>query len=489
MALVMVLWLMTILCAVALEVCLYARLRLQATHNAADAAESFFLATAGIERAVAELKGARDGIVTLEGLTESADRTYHNVELGRGSYTLLVGPRERRTEEFEFGIADESAKVNLNKADEAMLGRLPGMSPDLAAGIVELRKEIKQIREIEDLLLVRNMDRLALFGEDQNRNGLLDPAENDGDENWPPDNRDGRLDGGLADHLTCHSAVRNVSTEGRKRVNINKASAEEIVKEVPQISREQADSIVEQRKKGEFASVFDLLDVMLVQQGQSGAGKGQGGGSSPTAGGSATGSTARSSSASAGTSASDAGSSARASSESSSAAASQSGTSGGKAGAQAETKPAKGSDSQQQGTTATTGQKAFDLEKLKAVADLLTTVDADVVEGLVNLNTAPPEVLAALPGMDESLAAQVCARRDETPFENVMALLDVVGMTTEKLKGLFSLVSVRSDVFSVRSFGALGTQGNGTPGMYRCVSAVIDRSGDTVNLSSWREPR
>jgi hypothetical protein len=43
-------------------------------------------------------------------------------------------------------------------------------------------------------------------------------------------------------------------------------------------------------------------------------------------------------------------------------------------------------------------------------------------------------------------------------------------------------VSARSDVFRVRSFGVLGTGD-----MYYCVSAVIDRTGDTAKIQYWRE--
>ena len=67
-----------------------------------------------------------------------------------------------------------------------------------------------------------------LFGEDTNRNGVLDPNENDGDDNFPPDNRDGRLDRGIYDFVTVHSAEPNSSLTGQQRININSTNTGEL---------------------------------------------------------------------------------------------------------------------------------------------------------------------------------------------------------------------------------------------------------------------
>ena len=95
--------------------------------------------------------------------------------------------------------------------------------------------------------------------------------------------------------------------------------------------------------------------------------------------------------------------------------------------------------------------------------------------------------MACLPGVGESLAADICAAREDGTFESVAELLGVSGMTTEKFRRICNLVSVRSDVFSVRSFGVVGAIDAPDHGVCRCVSVVIDRTADEVKLHSWRE--
>src|SRR6185503_18301260 len=70
---------------------------------------------------------------------------------------------------------------------------------------------------VEELLLVKGFTGWIVFGEDYNRNGLLDPSENDGDATFPPDNSDGALFPGVAPFLTLWSRENNQSSDGRTR--------------------------------------------------------------------------------------------------------------------------------------------------------------------------------------------------------------------------------------------------------------------------------
>jgi hypothetical protein len=89
--------------------------------------------------------------------------------------------------------------------------------------------------------------------------------------------------------------------------------------------------------------------------------------------------------------------------------------------------------------------------------------------------------------VDEALASAICDHRLRHKFESTAELLDVQGMSVDKFKGICNLVGVRSDVFSVRSFGVLQPAGEPSGGTYCCVVAVIDRTDDKIRLSSWRE--
>jgi DNA uptake protein ComE-like DNA-binding protein len=67
-----------------------------------------------------------------------------------------------------------------------------------------------------------------LFGEDRNRNGVLDPNENDGDLSDPPDNMDGTLDRGFYDYVTVYSREENTDAEGEERVAVNRAQSPQL---------------------------------------------------------------------------------------------------------------------------------------------------------------------------------------------------------------------------------------------------------------------
>jgi len=444
-ALIAVLWLMTVLSAVVLQASLFTRLHTHATRNTTDGVLALFLARAGIERAVADLRLLQTRVVSLDELRESETGVYCNVECGSGSYTLLTD-NETLGNEPDYGIMDECGRINLNEADQTMLSSLPDVSPDLAAAIVQLRGDIEQIHEIGDLMMLEGADAAMLYGEDSNGNGLLDPWEDDGTESWPPDNADGRLDRGIAQYLTCWSAVRNVTVDGEERVDISSADANEITQKLPDVTRRQANSIVEHRNKHEFKSIADLLDVMLVEQRRGEEHQDDG----------------------------DADEDAEESESN-------------REGGSSERSSDRGESRNGSNRSQTTSTNAFDTDAFKRIADLVTISSDDVLKGRINVNTAPREVLACLPGVSEELAMEIEGARGEGAFETVGDLLDVSGMTTETFKGICNHVSVRSDVFTARSFGVLVAP-DGSVAACRCVQAVIDRTDEeAVRIVSWRE--
>jgi len=137
-----------------------------------------------------------------------------------------------------FGLVDEASKINLNApwltAD--MIQYLPGMTPQIAAAIMDWRDANSTVSDngaedetysrlaqpyktknapfesVEELRLVAGMTSEILYGEDANLNGILDPNENDGDDSPPFDNRDGRLDPGLMEYFTVYSREPAIGT-------------------------------------------------------------------------------------------------------------------------------------------------------------------------------------------------------------------------------------------------------------------------------------
>ncbi len=121
-------------------------------------------------------------------------------------------------------------------------------------------------------------------------------------------------------------------------------------------------------------------------------------------------------------------------------------------------------------------------QAFKAVVDLVTVSEEKYVRGLVNVLTAPTEVLAALPGLDEDKALAVVDYRKsvETDYGNSGWLLDVEGITVGDFQQLVPFVTVRSYQFSVDAIGAKGK-------VFRRVHAVLDRSDPEVRVLYWRD--
>lgn len=182
---------------------------------------------------------------SLQGQTPTAaDMPCGAVRVGSGAF-WIIRPNFDDDHTQAFGLVDEASKLNLNTVGANALSLLPQMTPDMAASVLIWRgatgsttaggaddnyylmlSDPYQCKKgsfetVEELLLVKDITRDILYGEDANRNGILDANEDDGDASDPTDNRNGQLDRGLADFVTVYSSDQNVSSSGRPRANIN----------------------------------------------------------------------------------------------------------------------------------------------------------------------------------------------------------------------------------------------------------------------------
>ena len=473
MALIFTLWIVVLLTSVAFGMSFKGHLRAQLTATVGDTTKAFFLARAGLEKALADLASMESTLQAQFELREEGDFLYRNIELGEGSYTLYAGEDDDAVP--LYGMLDESSKLNVNTADASQLEKLPNLEGAVAASIVAFRQD-EPFRDLEELLLIEGMDRTVLYGEDQNGNGILDPNEDDGDQGWPQDNSDGRLDLGVAAYLTTWSASLERTADGEERIDITTASAESISDSIDEISLQQAQSIVAHRGNKEFSSVLDLYDVELVEvvkeDGQRPEGSQlqnqppQPGNASRREGGNPE-------------------EPPQNEQRQDQPFDPRQQTQGDQGRDSTNAQTEEGQDNQTQPTTKSTGRKAFNEDAVAKIADLLTLETEEASAGLVNINTASLDVIACLPGLDESIAGAIVDERrgrEGGGFTTVMDLLSVAGMSREKLKALYSQVAVRSDVFTVRSFGVLesGTTHVG-------VSAVVDRTGSIARILYWRE--
>ncbi len=177
------------------------------------------------------------------------------------------------TAEIRYGLTDESAKLNVYHADPAWLAALPHLNAELVQALLPgsdpaaggtgtnnldvagrpaavndagstnqpaadvLPSSAASVAmagppartgdpagSLEELFAGAGLDPQLLYGEDVNLNLRLDPNENDGDAQWPPDDGNGQLDLGLQADLTLVSYDLNVDSQGRPRVNLADAS-------------------------------------------------------------------------------------------------------------------------------------------------------------------------------------------------------------------------------------------------------------------------
>jgi type II secretory pathway component PulK len=168
-------------------------------------------------------------------LEDGSERWYFTV------YTMSDPDRP----ELRFGLTDEASKLNLASATEAMLEKLPQMTPYLVQGLLDFldadntpRLEGAEqeyydnltrpytarngpLATLDEILLVRGFTPALLYGEDANLNFQLDPNEDDGGQQPPTDNKDGRLDGGLRQYLTVSSYDLNQDSSRAPRIDLN----------------------------------------------------------------------------------------------------------------------------------------------------------------------------------------------------------------------------------------------------------------------------
>jgi hypothetical protein len=172
-----------------------------------------------------------------------------------GYFSVVTTPRPEdlalSAQPYRFGVADENSKINLNSlflwskaANDPtcqigynMLMQLPNMTSDIANSILDwldgsstsprpggAKDETYMgmsppyhckngpLDSLEEMLLIKGVTPQLLYGNDRNRNGVLDPDEDDGS---------GTIDLGWQAYLTVFSSERNVDSTGAARTWIN----------------------------------------------------------------------------------------------------------------------------------------------------------------------------------------------------------------------------------------------------------------------------
>jgi DNA uptake protein ComE-like DNA-binding protein len=354
----------------------------------------------------------------------------------RWYFTIYGDPADPQLGIPRYGLTDEAGKININVAPPETLRNLPNMTSELVDCLMDYRDSDSDTRPegaeqdyydhldspyvirngplgtLEELLMVKGFNARIIYGEDANVNGLLDPNEDDGDDSFPPDARDGHLDRGLRGAATVLTSEPNRNTAGKARININ---ADTPPSRIPGLSDQTLRFILLYRSEGNtFKHPSELLEMKykLKQDHKE--------------------------------------------------------IPGAKAGLEIDS--------------------AVKGEQLAAVLDELTTQAVDKakpVVGLVNVNTAPADVLAVLPGMDPNLAQQIVdARRDlDTETKASLAWLYTQNLLdAAAFKLVAPYLTTRSFQYSLRCVGF------GVPcGRYRVLEAVVDMGGGSPRVIYLRD--
>ncbi len=465
--LLIVLWMMVVLAILGTSYYHLSTLEFLTTKNDLDKFEAELLAESALYLAFADLTEENaEGHTDLSGDWAGAGQLFEEATLGKGFFQIYTDDVNSEEGGTCFGLRDENSKLNINTATKEMLEKLPGMNSARAAAIVDWRDSDSEVtsggaeeeyyselsspysprngefKTLGELLLVKDITPGRLYGEDANRDGILQTAENDRNKNDPPDNGDGKLDRGLLPYITLYSYVKNVNAGGEKRLNVNTAAAEQLKERLKgKVPDSKIDKFITAREKTKVKEITDLIASSSNSENQSG------------------------NSASSGTETEDNRKSAASESSSQSAnAETDSTTSEGKLSAEA----------------------MLTEDEFKEACDDLTTKDEEIIPGVVNVNTAPKEVLLCLPGITDSLAEAILARRgaDEQAFTSTGELISLEGMNLDTFKELFPLVSVRSCVFEARAVGYLSDSK-----AYASIQAVIDQSGAKPKFLYYRTMR
>lgn len=116
-------------------------------------------------------------------------------------------------------------------------------------------------------------------------------------------------------------------------------------------------------------------------------------------------------------------------------------------------------------------RRVLPTEKLIAVWERITTTDEPVLYGLVNINTAPSEVIASLLPDNPAAVEEILAYREQNVgFSSVGELLNIATLTQSELQQLASRVCVKSGTFRIRAAGIVGSRR-----VVHLIDAIVER--------------
>ncbi len=479
----------------------------------------------------------------------------------------VIAPNESdiTSKSVRYGLIDESGKLNLNTATNwrlneqqkrTLLMRLPEMTVEIADALLDwvdqdnLQRQYGAEKDyyeglaepytptngplssLDELLLVRDVTPMMLFGEDVNRNGLMDDGEDL--------NGDGFLQRGWSAYLTLYSRESNLRSDGTPRLFVNQDDLVQLYDSLAaEFDADVARFVVAYRMNGASSSSSNTPGGSGGRGGRLGRGSrnmasssaSSNGGSSND--GSSSGDSSGNSPGANGVQMIQAGSGtntitpqSNSNSSSSGSGASGSGNNTSLQRGSGRNRNTGGQGVQKGGLDVSAGAKVkinsiYDLvdatvqaqvngqqtqlespwktdsrdlqQRLTIVLDALTTTDSDVIEGRVNINQAKEEVLIGLPNFPETLAQAITLSRtqgangepanDLLNSQSTSAWLLFNGLADiATMRKIDQYITTRGDVFRLQSVGYFDSGGPATR-----LEAVLDATEQPPKIVFFRD--
>ncbi len=489
LSLVSTLWILTILSVLAMQLLYSFNLENQARSSFSDRVKYHYAAKAGFELALAKLRTDETNFDSLgETWAEPIEQVIDDgIHLGK----FLT---------FQATITDEASRINLNTAPVDTIRNLLVLAGaqtendptgDLATRIVEGRP----YRTVRDVARIEGMTKQILYGIQ------LQTPPTSGSEEQIPQAELAQLpqlaqiapsSGGFVTMTTIHSIDSNTDTNGQQRVNINSANTQQITgirgnNNQTVFSQAEANAIIQAR---EFSGLAALLDVPAVsnqvfnnisgritiqeistenEDGEGGTGRrNQGGGNNNQV---------------------------NINTADEDELEELPGIDNGIAQRIVAHRDAQGDF---QSIEAIRDVRVLTMQEFVNIVDKITTKNGQTVDGLININTAPVEILQLLPGMDQAKAQAVITRREENsentnrnsteneisgnPFSNISQLMDLDEIDDQTFREVVDWVTYRSRGFRIES---LGVDPSGKT-IAKCVGVVV-REENQLNIPYWRQ--
>ena len=508
LSLVSTLWILTILSVLAAQLLYSIHIEQRTQRNFLDRAKLHYAAKAGFEWTLAVM---RTDQTPFDSLGENwAEPIQGQIDDGVQVGNLL---------NYQVTVTDEASKVNINTADVGLITNLlmqVGASPDdpVTQELANVIVQERPYRTVRDLARVEGMTSQILYGTQQTA-ALTQPANTQAGatrtvtETGVPQVTTTEGQPGLVDLATIYSLDASTDPNGEALINLNTADEGQLTQletqsgqggGQPVFSQAEAQSLIQQREFDRFAALLDAQavsdelfnniqsqitteDSSGNQENQEDEENGERNGPSSQGGGPQQG---QNEDGQVNINTADV-----------ETLQSLDGVDEGIAQRIVNHRDAQGFF---QNIDAIKDVKILTQQEFIGIVDKITLKDGETRNGLINVNTAPAEILALLPGMDPQKAQAIVTRREQdppddapvlsfteeeiagNPFTNISQLSEMEEINFNTFRELADWVTYRSHGYRIEASG-IDAAGRA---IATCVG-IIDRTGDEVVIQYWRQ--